>query len=223
MTATVVGATGLIGSHLLQALLKDAYFDTIRILIRRPIDVTHTRLEKKIVDFNDSDSLLIALSNSDMLFCAIGTTQKKVKGNKDAYRKIDFGIPVKLARFCKMTGCEKFILVSSAGANSRSNNFYQRLKGETDEAVKEGGPKAIHIMRPSLLLGDRKEFRLGENIGKVLMTTLSFLIPEKYKAIQAKDVAEVMVALAKKNEEGYFIHENSEIRYLSNNLNEELH
>lgn len=217
MTATVVGATGLIGSHLLQALLKDAYFDTIRILIRKPIDITHTRLEKKIVDFNDSDSLLVALSNSDVLFCAIGTTQKKVKGDKDAYRKVDFDIPVKLARFCKMTGCEKFILVSSAGANAGSNNFYQRLKGETDEAVKEVGPKTIHIMRPSLLLGERKEFRLGENIGKVLMTTLSFLIPDKYKAIQAKDVAEVMVALAKKNEEGYFIHENSEIRRLSNN------
>ena len=157
-----------------------------------------------------------------MLFCAIGTTQKKVKGDKEAYRKIDFDIPVKLARFCKMTGCEKFILVSSAGANSKSMNFYQRLKGETDAAVKEVGPKTIHVMRPSLLLGDRKEFRLGENIGKGAMTILSFLIPDKYKAIQARDVAKVMLVLARKNEEGYFIHENSEIRGLSNNLNAEL-
>ena len=222
MTATLVGATGLIGSHLLQALLKDAYFDTIRILVRRPTDITHPKLEKKIVDFNDSDSLLVALSNSDVLFCAIGTTQKKVKGDKDAYRKIDFDIPVKLARFCNMTGCEKFILVSSAGANSRSMNFYQRLKGETDDSVKEAGPKTIHIMRPSLLLGDRKEFRFGENIGKAVMTTLSFLIPDKYKAIQASDVAKVMLALAKKNDEGFFIHENTEITHLSNKLNEEL-
>ena len=114
-----------------------------------------------------------------------------------------------------MTGCEKFILVSSAGANAKSMNFYQRLKGETDEAVKEAGPKTVHIMRPSLLLGERKEFRLGENIGKTVMTTLSFLIPEKYKAIQGKDVAKVMIALAKKDEEGVFIHENSEIRDLS--------
>ena len=223
MTATLVGATGLIGNHLLQALLKDPYFNTIRILIRRPIDIMHPNLEKKIVDFNDSDSLLVALSNSDVLFCAIGTTQKKVKDDKDAYRKIDFDIPVKLARFCKMTGCEKFVLVSSAGANSKSMNFYQRLKGETDEAVKAVGPKTIHIMRPSLLLGDRKEFRLGENIGKAVMTTLSLLVPDKYKAIQASDVANVMLALARKNEEGYFIHENSEIILLSNNLNEELH
>jgi len=215
MTATLVGATGLIGSYLLKELLNDPYFETVRILIRRPIDITNPKLEKKLVDFNDSDSVLVAISNSDIVFCAIGSTMKKVKGDKDAYRKIDFDIPVNLARFCKMTDCEKFILVSSAGANSKSTNFYQRLKGETDEAVKEVGPKTVHIMRPSLLLGERKEFRLGENIGKAVMTSLSFLIPEQYKAIQSKDVAKVMVALAKKKEEGVFIHENSEIRELS--------
>jgi len=215
MTATLVGATGLIGNYLLEELLSDPYFDTVRILIRRPVDITHPKLEKKIVDFNDSDSLLVALSNSNVVFCAIGSTMKKVKGDKDAYRKIDFDIPVKLARFCKMTGCEKFILVSSAGANSKSRNFYQRLKEETEEAVKSVGLKTVHIMRPSLLLGERKEFRLGENIGKAVMTSLSFLIPEKYKAIQGKDVAKVMIALGKKNDEGIFVHENLEIRDLS--------
>jgi uncharacterized protein YbjT (DUF2867 family) len=215
MTATLVGSTGLIGSFLLEELLNDPYFDTVRILIRRPIDITHPKLEKKIVDFNDSDSLLVALSNSDVVFCSIGSTMKKVKGDKEAYRKIDFDIPVKLARFCKMTGCEKFILVSSAGANSKSRNFYQRLKEETEEAVKSVGLKTVHIMRPSLLLGERKEFRLGENIGKAVMTSLSFLIPEKYKAIQGKDVAKVMIALGKKNDEGIFVHENLEIRDLS--------
>ena len=215
MTATLVGATGLIGSYLLEELLNDPYFATVRILIRRPLDITHSKLEKKIVDFNDSDSLLVALSNSDVLFCTIGSTMKKVKGDKEAYRKIDFDIPVKLARFCKMTGCEKFILVSSAGANSKSRNFYQRLKEETEEAVKSVGLKTVHIMRPSLLLGERKEFRLGENIGKAVMTSLSFLMPEKYKAIQGKDVAKVMIALGKKNDEGIFVHENLEIRDLS--------
>ena len=215
MTATLVGATGLIGGYLLEELLNDPYFDTVRILIRRPIDINHPKLEKKIVDFNDSDSLLVAISNGDVLFCAIGSTMKKVKGDKEAYRKIDFDIPVKLSRFCKMTGCEKFILVSSAGANSKSRNFYQRLKEETEEAVKSVGLKTVHIMRPSLLLGERKEFRLGENIGKAVMTSLSFLIPEKYKAIQGKDVAKVMIALGKKNDEGIFVHENLEIRDLS--------
>lgn len=214
MTATLVGATGLIGSHLLQALLKDAYFDTVRILIRRPIDITHPKLEKKVVDFNDSDSLLVALSNSDALFCAIGTTQKKVKGDKDAYRKIDFDIPARLARFCQMTGCEKFILVSSIGANSKSSSFYLQLKGKVEHAVKEIGLKSVHIMRPSLLLGDRKEFRLGEDFSKVFMTTFSFLIPSKYKAIQAKDVAKAMAVVAKKDLKGVFVYEYKEIREL---------
>lgn len=214
MIASLVGSTGLIGSYLLQELLSDSYFDTVRILIRRPLDVTHPKLEKKIVDFNDSDSLLVALNNSDVVFCSIGSTMKKVKGDKEAYRKIDFDIPVKLSRFCKMVGCEKFILVSSLGANSKSVNFYQKLKGETDEAVKGSGVKTIHIMRPSILLGPRKESRLGEDIGKAVMTTLSFLIPLKYKPTQAKDVAKAMLVLAKKNDEGYFIHENKEIRSL---------
>ena len=214
MTATLVGATGLIGSHLLQALLKDAYFDTVRILIRRPIDITHPKLEKKIVDFNDSDSLLVALSNSDVLFCAIGTTQKKVKGDKDAYRKIDFDIPVRLARFCQMTGCEKFILVSSIGANSKSSSFYLQLKGKVEHVVKEIGIRSVHIMRPSLLLGDRKEFRFGEDFSKVFMTTFSFLIPSKYKAIQAKDVAKAMAVVAKNDLKGVFVYEYKEIREL---------
>lgn len=215
MTATLIGATGLIGNYLLEELLKDPFFDTVRILIRRPMDKTDPKLEKKIVDFNDSDSLLEAVNNSDVVFCTIGTTQKKVKGNKDAYYKIDFDIPVNLSRFCKMTGCEKFILVSSVGANSKSNNFYLKLKGETEEAVRASGVKTIHIMRPSVLLGERSESRLGERMGKAVLTALSFLTPSKYKPIQGKDVAKAMLAVSKKSQEGYFVHENAEIKKIS--------
>lgn len=167
---------------------------------------------KKIVDFNDSDSLLVALSNSDVVICSIGTTQRKVKGDKEAYRKIDFDIPVKLARLSKMTGCEKFILVSSIGADVKNSRFYLQLKGEVEDAVKEIGLRSLHIMRPSLLLGDRKEFRLGEDFGKIFMIAFSSLIPSKYKAIQAKDVARAMVAIAKKSEEGVFVYEYKEIQ-----------
>jgi len=215
MTATVVGATGLIGGLLLEELLNDPYFDTVRILIRRPIDITHPKLEKKIVDFNDNDSLLVALSNSDVVFCSVGTTQKKVKGDKEAYRKIDFDIPVKLARFSKMVGCEKFILVSSVGANSKGDNFYIKLKGEVEDVIKTISLRSLHIMRPSFLIGERKEFRMGEVIGKPLMQIFSFLIPKKYKAIQAKDVAKAMVTIAKKNDEGISSYEYEQIKELS--------
>lgn len=214
MIATIAGATGLIGSHLLKELLDDPYFDTVRILIRRPFDLTHPKLEKKIVDFSDSDSLLVALSNSNVVFCAIGTTQKKVKGDKEGYRKIDVDIPAKLARFSKMAGCEKFILVSSIGADSNGKNFYLKLKGEVEDVVKTIGLRSLHIMRPSFLLGERKEFRIGEVIGKPLMKIFSFAIPAKYKAIHAKDVARAMIAVAKSKNEGTFVYEHDQIKAL---------
>lgn len=215
MTATIIGATGLIGSYLLNELLDDPFFDTVRILIRRPIELSHPKVEKKIVDFNDNDSLLVVLSNSDVVFCSIGTTQKKVKGDKETYRKIDFDIPVNLARFCKMVGCEKFILVSSVGANSKSSGFYLKLKGEVEDTVRSVGLRSLHIMRPSFLLGERKEFRFGEVIVNPLMKIFSFAIPSKYKAIKAKDVAKAMAVIAKNKDEGTFVYEYEQIKELS--------
>jgi uncharacterized protein YbjT (DUF2867 family) len=212
MTATLIGVTGLTGGYLLEELLRDEYYKTVRVLVRRPLDISHAKLEKKLVDFNDEESFRLALEESDVVFCAIGTTQKKVKGDKAAYRKVDYDIPVNAARLCKMTGCSTFVLVSSAGANSKGVNFYAKLKGEVEDAVRSVGLISVHIMRPSMLLGDRKEFRLGEKIGKVMMTALSFLIPAKYKAVHARKVALAMLAASKKKEEGFFIHDNIEIR-----------
>ena len=212
MTATIIGATGLIGSYLLEELLQDNYYDTVRILIRRPLELTHPKLEKKLVDFTDAESFRLALESSDVVFCAIGTTQKKVKGDKEAYRKVDYDITVNAAKFCKLNGCETFVFVSSVGANSKSNNFYLKLKGEVEEAVKTIGLKSLHIMRPSVLLGDRKEFRLGEKISKGIMSAFSFLIPSKYKPVHGRDVAKAMVAVAKKHDEGFFVLEYSGIK-----------
>jgi uncharacterized protein YbjT (DUF2867 family) len=214
MTATLIGATGLIGGYLLEELLKDDHFDTVRILIRRPFELNHPKLEKKLVDFTDEESFRLALEGSDVVFCAVGTTQKKVKGDKAAYRKVDHDIPVNAARFCKMTGCERFVIVSSVGANRISNNFYLKLKGEVEDAVKAVGLKSVHIMRPSMLLGNRKEFRLGEKIGKGLMKTFSFLIPSKYKPIHGRDVAKAMLAAAKFGKEGCNFYEFMDIKKL---------
>ncbi|MCC7402276.1 MAG: NAD(P)H-binding protein [Chitinophagaceae bacterium] len=211
-TATLVGASGLIGSHLLQLLLDDPYFDTVKILVRRSLPLTHPKLERKLVDFNDNDSLLVAIDNSDVLFCSVGTTQKKVKGDKDAYRKVDYDIPLKMARFCKLSGCETFILVSAAGANNRSKNFYLKLKGEAEEAVRTAGIGSVYFMRPSVLLGKRKEFRLGEKIFTPLARAFSFLLPSKYKPVRAEDVAKAMIAAAKKAEEGVHVWEYREMR-----------
>ncbi|HET9824656.1 MAG TPA: NAD(P)H-binding protein [Chitinophagaceae bacterium] len=210
-TATLIGATGLIGGELLNLLLKDDYFQTVRILVRRPFNLVHPRLEKKLVDFSDNDSLLVALDDSDAIFCTVGTTQKKVKGDKAAYRKVDYDIPVHAARFCKMVGCNIFVVVSSIGANSKSKNFYLKLKGEVEGAIKQAGIDSVHIIRPSMLLGDRKEFRLGEKIGNPLMRIFSFLLPAKYTPIQARDVAKAMLAASKRSEKGFFVCEYDQI------------
>jgi uncharacterized protein YbjT (DUF2867 family) len=208
----LIGASGLIGSHLLQLLLDDPDFDTVKILVRRKLQTTHQKLEQKIVDFNDSDSLLVAMDNSDVVFCTVGTTQKKVKGDKEAYRKVDYDIPVKAARFCKMIGCDSFILVSAVGADSRAKNFYLKLKGEVEEVVKTVGIRSVYIMRPSMLMGNRKEYRFGEKVITPVMKALSFLLPSKYKPIQAEDVAKAMLRAAKKNEEGFYVWEYGEMR-----------
>lgn len=216
-TATLIGATGLIGGELLKLLLDDGYFESIRVLVRRPFAIEHPKLEKKLIDFGDNDSLLVALDNSDVIFSAIGTTQKQVKGDKDAYRKIDYDIPVHAAKFGKMTGCKSFVLVSSVGANSNSNTFYLKLKGEVENAVRNSGIETVHIMRPSMLLGERKEFRLAEKIGSPLMSAFSFLLPSKFKPIHARDVAKAMLVAAKESKKGIFVYEYSDIKRLINN------
>lgn len=99
-TATVIGATGLIGSHLVELLQDDPYFSTIVVLSRRPVSFDHPNVQLLVIDFADTVAFKTAIAGSDAVFCAVGTTQKKVKGDKAAYRKVDYDIPVNAARFC---------------------------------------------------------------------------------------------------------------------------
>ncbi len=211
MKATLIGATGLIGSELLPLLLNDPAIEKVTVLLRRPMDLTHPKLEKKLVDFNDADSLLIALNETDVIFCAVGTTRKKVKNDHAAYRKVDFDIPAMTARFGKMNGCNKYVLVSALGAKKGSNNFYLDLKGEAEEAVIASGMRSIHIMRPSILGGNRKESRPGEKAGIFIVKAISFLLPSRYKLSPASMVAKAMITAAKSEKEGVFILQNEEM------------
>ena len=136
-TATIIGATGLIGNYLLQQLIQDESFNTIRLLVRRPFKNENSKVEIKLIDFNDHESFKLGIDGSDVVFCAVGTTQKKVRGDKEAYRKIDHDIPVNAARFCKETGCNTFLFVSSVGADAKSKNFYLQLKGEVEDEIKK--------------------------------------------------------------------------------------
>jgi uncharacterized protein YbjT (DUF2867 family) len=217
-TATIAGATGMIGNYLLVLLLQDNYFSTVRILVRRPYPGTDPKLEVKLVDFNDAESFKLALEGTDVIFSCIGTTQKNVKGDNELYRKIDFDIPLKAARFGKETGCEKFILVSSVGADKDSRTFYLRLKGELENALYSVGLEAVHIMQPSVLSDDRKENRTGERILQGTMKLVSGLLLgslRRYKAIHGKTVAAAMLNAAKKEEKGFFRYTYDGIKELS--------
>lgn len=207
----LIGSSGLTGSYLLHLLQEDNSFAEIRLIVRKAIDVQDTRASVHVVDFNNNNDLKQALSDIDIIFCAIGTTAKKVNGSKSIYRQIDYDIPLRVATIASENGCKHFLIVSSTGADSLSNSFYLKLKGELEEALRKISIPAVSIFRPSILLGKRNEFRLGETIGKTVMSALSFLIPDKYKPVHAKKLASFMVAKAKEHPTGYQIYLNEEI------------
>ncbi len=196
-TFTIIGSTGLIGSELLKLMLNDESVHTIRLINRRPVELENEKIQQKVIDFQDETAFREAIAGSDAVFVCVGTTNKKVKGDQTAYRKVDYDIPVNAARFCAETKVGKLLIVSSIGANSKSRNFYTKLKGEMEAAVAGFDLPYTRFFRPSMLLGSRKEFRLGEAIGKALMKPLSFLMPENYKPVQAAFVAKAMLLEAK--------------------------
>src|SRR5690554_2232526 len=203
-TANVLGATGLIGGHILNYLKEDAYFDEIKVIVRRPFEIDNPKVKVEIIYFENHQEYSNALQGSDIVFCAIGTTQKKVKGDKDAYRKVDLDIPVNAAKLGSEQGIEKFLIVSSLGADSSRSGFYLKLKGEVEDALIEQMKNAkeqqqLSIFRPSLLLGERSEQRFAEHIGQFFSKILKFLMPGKTKPIEAKNVAKAMVEVAKEN------------------------
>jgi len=211
-TATLIGSTGLIGSHILDQLLRDESIETVRILVRRPVDVRHPKLETRVIGFADLEAFREGIRGSDSVLCAVGTTNARVKGDRAAYRRVDFDIPVNAAQFCAETGVPAFLLVSSVGADSRSGNFYLRLKGEAEEAVQGFNIPSIAIFRPSMLLGKRHESRPMETLAQAVSKPLSFLFPPKYKPIRAEDVARAMIAAAKAPLPGLKVYHYREMR-----------
>lgn len=214
LTAVVVGASGLTGSYVVEELLKDEAFGLVRILLRRPVQLIHNKLQQEIVNFNDINDYTQKFGQGDIIFCCAGTTQKKVKGDKAAYEKIDFDIPVNAARIGIAKSYKKFLVVSSVGANEHASNFYLKLKGKTENAISKFEYESICFFRPSVLLGERKELRRGEKILQNGMKVLSLLLfgsLKKYRGINAADVARAMVKESKQNNPGVHYFEYPEI------------
>lgn len=209
-TALIIGASGLTGGFLLNKLLNSSEFEKVRALVRAPIGITHPKLEEVIVDFHDMSKFQAAIREGDVIFSCIGTTMKKVKGNKQLYKQIDFDIPVNAARFGLEAGYKHFVLVSAHLANAKSPIFYNRLKGETEDIISTFPFSSIHIFRPSFLIGERKEMRWLELTFGRLMALVSPLLPSDYRPIHAEKLATAMANAVKTPSPGihYYTYKN---------------
>lgn len=214
-SALIAGATGLIGSDLLDMLLDEDYYQTVYVLTRRPIGRKHDKVKELVVDFDEFDEG--ALPKVDDVYCCLGTTMKKA-GSKAAFRKVDYHYPLKIAQIAQQKGAQQYLLVSAVGSNKRSPFFYSKVKGEVEGAIAAIGFKALHIFRPSLLVGPRQEKRLGEKIGQIVMGIISPIMIgnlKKYRSIKSNVVAQAMQKVAKKDLNGAYIFESDKIKILA--------
>lgn len=196
-TALLAGATGLVGSHVLEFLVADTRWSRVVAVGRRTISQKHAKLEQRVLDLGELETAS-DLPHLDDVFCCLGTTIKQA-GSQPAFRLVDHDFVVGLARAGLRAGATQFLLVSAIGADPESRVFYSRVKGETEAAIRKLPFQAIQIFRPSLLLGERAEFRLGERIamlGAPVMPALLFGRLRRYRPIQAATVARAMLAIA---------------------------
>lgn len=219
-TALLVGSTGLVGGHLLSLLAQDDSVAQVRALVRRPLTLEHllpkpapAGLDTAKVDLPVADFEQLAAHPSwfavDRVFCALGTTMKQA-GSQAAFRRVDFDYPLQVARLAKAQGARHFLLVSAAGAQPRSPVFYSRVKGELEEALRALDFESLTIARPSVLVGERQDIRLGETIA----LRLGFLTPARYKPVQAWQVAQGLVRAGREGRPGVRLLDNIALRRL---------
>ncbi|EMP56183.1 nucleoside-diphosphate-sugar epimerase [Marinobacter santoriniensis NKSG1] len=194
MKVMVLGATGLTGHLVVEGLLAREEIESVTVLVRRPLALEHPRLIQHPVDFDSlgDHSELFAV---DALICCLGTTIRKA-GSQARFREVDYGYPLAAARIGREQGARALILMSAIGASSSSTIFYNRVKGELEDAVRDLGYPYLSIYHPSLLLGDRQEHRKGEKLGQMAMPLINRVLLgplDKYRAIKAETVASAMV------------------------------
>lgn len=208
-TALLVGATGLVGGHVLDRLLDDARWSEVHVLARRGAGRTHAKLVEQLVDFES----LPALSPVDDVFACLGTTIKAA-GTQERFRRVDHHYTVSVARLAQQAGAQRLALVSSVGANERSGNFYLRVKGETERDVRALGWETLVLARPSFLVGERDQARAGERLGIALAGVVAPLMLgglRRYRPIEARDVAAALVASLARSERGERILEHEDL------------
>lgn len=213
--ALILGATGLVGGCLLRILLEDMYYAEVSCLLRRPLPLKHPRLRQHVIDFEEI-SKFQRLLGADDVFCCLGTTMKKARTKENFYR-VDYHYPVVAAEKACDAGARQYLIISALGADRNSRFFYNRVKGDVEEAVATLPFEAVHIFRPSLLLGERSDARLAEAIGNRVSSLLSFIWRgplRPYAPIQAEAVAYAMMKAARMGLRGVRLFTSDDIRRL---------
>jgi uncharacterized protein YbjT (DUF2867 family) len=213
-TCILLGASGLVGGHLLRLLDADTAYGEVRAFTRRALGLgARPRVREVLVDFDDPASYRDQVAVDDV-FCCLGTTIKKA-GSQEAFRKVDFEAPVAIARASRAAGASRYVIVTAVGADPGSSIFYNRVKGETEAALRElDFPRGLSIVRPSMLLGDRTESRPAERFTAALMKATRPLFAgglARYRAIDAADVARAMHVLAAHEEHGAKVYEGGDL------------
>lgn len=214
-TALVFGSTGLVGNLLLKELIRSDFYSGIKIFVRKTTGISDTKVEEIVIDFSTPD-LFSQLIKGDDLFVCLGTTIKKAASVSNM-EKIDRDIPVKIASIASENGVKRIAVVSSIGANAKSCNYYLRIKGEMEEEILKLNYEQIVFVRPSILLGNRREQRIGESFGKAMMVLFKwFLIGRlrKYRGIQAGDVAKALINVLQHNSFKHF-YESDELQRMA--------
>lgn len=194
MKVMLLGATGLTGSKVLEGLLASNEVSLVVTPVRRALSMSHAKLEQHEIDFDrlDEHGELFAV---DAIVCCLGTTIKKA-GSREQFRKVDFGYPLKTAELGRANGAKTFVLMSAIAASSSSTVFYNRVKGELEDAVKALDYPCLSIYQPSLLLGEREEHRTAEALGMKTMPLINRALIgplERFRGIEAATVASAMV------------------------------
>jgi uncharacterized protein YbjT (DUF2867 family) len=214
-TALLAGSTGLVGSELLRILTGHQEYEKIHILVRKPSGIQSQKIHEHVIHFDELESFVPG-GPVHHIFCTLGTTIKKA-GTKENFRKVDHDYVLALGRLAKTLNTEKFLVVTALGANARSAIFYNRVKGEVEEALARLDPDHLFIFRPSLLMGNRQEQRAGEKTAIAVYSVINPLFIgrlKKYKGIQAGQVAQAMVNVALDHDEKLKIFESNEIQDL---------
>lgn len=214
-TAILLGASGLVGSFLLDVLLNSEEYSSVVIFVRKEIGRKHSKLVEHVIDFDQLDKYA-DLVQGDNLFCCLGTTIKQAK-TREAFKQVDYYYPVKFAEMAKKNGVAQFLMITSIGSNAKSSVFYLKTKGECEEAVREINISSTSVFRPSSLMGPRKVVRPQEKAGEVIMKIFSFCLVgklKKYRLIQAEQVAHGMYIVAQSPKKGFTIYESDQIQSL---------